>query len=78
MFVVSKLGIEDPENNYGSKVAVKLYNKPFTTSTREAEIARKISKQKFFVKYKGYIHTPDNRLGTEPINSLLVIKWDMY
>lgn len=64
LFVVSTLGLEDPENNYGVKVAVKLFNKPFTGSTRESEIVKKIGKQKGFIKYKGYIHTPDHRLGT--------------
>jgi hypothetical protein len=64
LFVVSKLGLEDQENNYGVKVAVKLFNKPFSGSTRESEIVRKIGKQKGFIKYKGYIHTPDRRLGT--------------
>jgi hypothetical protein len=64
LFVVSKLGLEDQENNYGVKVAVKLFNKPFAGSTRESEIVKKIGKQKGFIKYKGYIHTPDHRLGT--------------
>ncbi|ELR15649.1 non-specific protein-tyrosine kinase [Acanthamoeba castellanii str. Neff] len=63
LFVVSKLGLEDQENNYGVKVAVKLFNKPFAGSTRESEIVKKIGKQKGFIKYKGYIHTPDHRLG---------------
>jgi hypothetical protein len=64
LFVVSKLGLEDQENNYGVKVAVKLFNKPFTGSTRESEIVKKIGKQKGFIRYKGYIRTPDQRLGT--------------
>jgi len=59
---VSKLGMEDPEDNYGTKVAVKLFNKPFDVPTRETEVIRKMMTQKFFVKYKGYI-THDNRLG---------------
>lgn len=64
LFVVSKLGLEDQENNYGVKVAVKLFNKPFAGSTRESEIVKKIGKQKGFIRYKGYIRTPDQRLGT--------------
>lgn len=66
LFVASTLGIEDPESNYGTKVAVKIFNKPFQTSTREVEVIRKTGKQKFFIKYHGYIHTPDHRLGMDP------------
>lgn len=61
--MASKLGLEDQEDSYGTKVAVKLYNRPFSEATRESTIVRKIAKQKFFASYKGYIQTPDRRLG---------------